>query len=277
MIFNKTYPSVEKELNKLISHGYTLQGDEKILKHSNKNTYFNGNKFSLVNNDICDESTKIRFLFKNELFKILIKIFHCYLIEELHIKKIKLYFNPNLKTYIYSSFYSIPNSKVFLIIPDMNKQAGIFDQPSIFYDGLAKGTATRLINTAIDENYCVSILNPYKTKNRNVSFDMDYYKLVEFAFKEHIEKKADFICDLVIYTSGLGGLALLKLLYNKIFANSNLKKNTKKIILGDSKHGDLYKILDKSDQEFWEKTVVNYIPQSTPLGTMEYSAKESGW
>lgn len=275
MIFNKTNLLLEKHYNKLLSHGYTLEGENKVLKNQNTGGFFNGSNLSYNNSEYCDDNTKIRFLFKNELLKIMMSILYAYLQEELGIKKIK-YTNNSLKTYMFSSFNCLPRSRVLLIIPDVNKPCGILDEPTVFYEGLGIGSAHNLVKAGLSENYCVVILNPNKTKHRGKDYGIGYYDNIEYAYEEFIEKKADFINDFVIFTSGLGGLSILKLLLNNKFKNSNLKQNTKKIIISNSKHSEMYKLLDKTNLEFWEKHVVNYIPASSPLGTLELSAKESG-
>jgi hypothetical protein len=275
MIFNKTNLILEKHYNKLLSHGYTLEGDNKVLKNQNTGGFFNGINMSSNNSEYCDDNTKLRYLFKNELYKILLSIFYAYIQEELGMNKVKYTFK-SLKTYMFSSFHCLPRSRVLLIIPDINKPCGVLDEPSIFYEGLGIGSANNFIQTGLSENYCIVMLNPNKNKYKDNHYNITYFDNITYAFEEFIEKKADFISDFVIFTSGLGGLAVLKLLINNTFKNSNLKQKTKKIIINNSKHGEMYKLLDKNNLDFWEKRVVNYIPASTPTGNLELSCKESG-
>ena len=285
---NKTM-RLESQINKLISYGYTLQGEQKKLKNIHTNQNFCGEGFSLMKyykteNIYLKDSEKLveilskkeeikrRFNFKNEIYKILIEYIHIVFEEELNLKReqIVMKLNEKEKSFFYfSNFYSIPHSKVFLIIPDLNQPCGIFNESSVFYDGLFFGSFYNYIISANNENYCSVVINPF-------SKEEVYYEAIEFYLKSVIEKKTELISDLIILCNGFGGSALIKLLSKGLFKSENHKKIIKKIILIDSKHGELYRILEDREFEFWEKKAVNYILSNSPTGTLEANSRDSG-
>lgn len=201
----------DKLIDKLRSYGYTLEGENLLVQ-----SIATGKKFNPRTGD------------KEEIYKILIKIFHAMIQEQFHIKKVKYFVSQNTKTYIFSSFYYLNNSKLFLIIPDFNMPCGIINKSSLFYDGLNVGSTSHMIQTAIDENYCVMLFNPYKQLYKNDRpINQGYYEYCLYAFKEYIDKKAELIKDFIIVGFGLAGVVICKLIRENIY-KKNLRNNTKK-------------------------------------------------
>ena len=250
---------IEQNIEKLKIYGYSLQTDALI-----PSSIATGNIFDPNSDNI------------ETIYKILIKIVHSFIQETYNMKKIKYFVNPGIKSYIFSSFYYLNNTKLVLIIPDINQPSGVTNKNSLFYDGVIPGSIFEFIKILTKENYCSLLINPYKKQYKNTEIGLDHYSHCKYAFKEYIEKKTDFIKDFIILSLGtISTISILKLISEGIFKNDLLKK-TKKIILLDSKHEDFYKTISEESIQYWNQNVINYCLSEVPLGQIITSDVDNG-
>lgn len=268
---NMIKPLIQKAITKLLNLGYTITGEEMVLLNRFNDSFVNLSKISEYNNDKNFIEVKNKYEFKEDLIKTCVRYIQAYLQEELGLSKVKFFLSTEIKSYYFSNFNNLQNSRLFIFIPDNNKKFGLLNESIILYHGLKCGSCIRLVETALSENYFITILHPNKLQYKNKKNPFNFHEQIEHYFKNVI--KIDYINELVIYTSGYGGLSLTKLIESDIYDKS-MQKKTKKIVICNSLHGETIEMLNQQGREFWEKTVVNYISSVNPRGFLEKSSKE---
>lgn len=293
---------LDKYVNILKGYGYILFKDELILKSKATNKLFS------INNNL-----------KNKIYYIFIKIIHSILEEYYLLKKVEYVIdfntfrdlnNSNIfslqnnilnekdyKNFIFSSYNYVKNSKVLVIISDIDVPIGIINKSALYYHGIYNGSVLNIINTAYSKNFCTVIINPNNNKinikklnniindnnnknlyENNLRNNKFYYNHIKYMFKEFIVKNNKCIKELIVLGFGLAGISILKLIDEDIFDES-LRKSTTKIILINSELNNFYSILKSNikKMEFWENKVVNYVPSAKSLGDVVCEIKESNW
>jgi len=252
---------ITKILENLNLLNYKLDGDEEILVDLIKKE-----KFKLTSESSRENLEKI--------YRLLIKYVKSKLIMCFNMQKKESTSNYLKSSKILVSKDYNTKNKLVIFIPDRQTDCCIFSKVSLIYGSLKKGSIINYVEQAMNSNYSVLLMNPYKheKKDKTTTFKQyDHYDYCEAVYEEFVLGREN-IKNIVFIVNKMGSFTMIKLI-NKFKEDFRLK--VKKVILINSSHNSMFEVLSPEMRIDFETKCTNYITSSSPEGTLLYSSTES--
>ena len=161
----------------------------------------------------------------------------------------------------------IKKTKILIILTDPNNPLGVMSKSHLIFNNIIAGSVFPFIDVAINKNYDVVMPVIYKkTQTDNID------SILDNVWKAFIQIRYKYITDIVIISHKTATINLIKLM-NKY--PSNFIDKTRKIMLINSKHFDMYNILNSDIKEFFRQKATNYILSNAPISTLIFPSSTS--